>query len=404
MAKPRVIAFIPVRGGSKSIPLKNIKDLAGKPLLHYSLSALDQCSDVDDIIVSTDHGEILKCALDFQSSKVRIHHRSAVNAKDQSSTESVMLEYLENSHHENSDLFVLVQATNPFTESKDFTDALKKLKKEKAQSLLSVVRSKRFFWSDSGQPFNYDFKKRPRRQDFPGMMMENGAFYISSVGAILKSKNRLSGKISVFEMKEESGFEIDEPSDWPIVEGLIKQLNSTVLSRNLDFSKVKLFLTDVDGVLTDAGMYYSEKGDELKKFNTLDGMGLQLLMKAGLKTGIVTGENTQLVSWRRQKLGLDFLFQGAKDKLTIVKNLCLEQKINLSEVAFIGDDINDHEILSHVGFPACPNSAVQQIKSIPGIRIMSKAGGQGVVREYCDLILENRVAKKNESKGKKNGK
>lgn len=388
MGIKRVIAFIPVRGGSKSIPLKNIKGLGGKPLLHYSLQALDQCPEVSDIIVSTDHAEIEKAALDFGSKKVHIHHRSPANAQDKSSTESVMLEYLKISHHENDDQFILVQATNPFPVAHDFSKALKQIKKEKAQSLLSVVRSKRFFWSESGKPLNYDFKKRPRRQDFDGMMMENGAFYISSVGAILKSKNRLSGKISLYEMPEESGFEIDEPSDWTIVEGLLKSRKVTSKSaKKRSLSDIKLFLTDVDGVLTDAGMYYSEKGDELKKFNTLDGMGLQLLMKAGVKTGIVTGENTQLVNWRRQKLGLDFLQQGAKDKLTIVKGICSELKITLNEVAFIGDDINDFEILSEVGFPACPSSAVDKIKSIPGILKLSKSGGEGVVREYIDLIL-----------------
>ena len=265
------------------------------------------------------------------------------------------------------------------------------MKKEKSTTLLSVVRSKRFFWAENGKPINYDFKKRPRRQDFDGMMMENGAFYISSVGSVLKSQNRLSGKISLYEMPEESGFEIDEPSDWEIVGGLLANRGASVSTGKKllrkDFSQIKLFLTDVDGVLTDAGMYYSENGDETKKFNTLDGMGLQLLMKTGVKTGIVTGENTKLVAWRAQKLGLDMLHQGAKDKLTLVKEICREMKITMDQVSFIGDDVNDFEVLSAVGFPACPASAVNKIKGIPGILKLSKTGGAGVVREYIDLIL-----------------
>lgn len=391
-APSRVIAFIPVRGGSKSIPLKNIKNLAGKPLLYHSLAAAEACPEITDIVVSTDHPEIVKVAQNFGSKKLHIHHRSVTNAKDTSSTESVMLEYLSVAGLLPTDLFILIQATNPFPVALDFSKAIQQMKKKKADSLLSVVRSKRFFWSEAGKPLNYDFKKRPRRQDFDGMMMENGAFYISSVGAIVKSKNRLSGKISLYEMPEESGFEIDEPNDWMIVEGLLKNRSSNPVKKSTqkDFSKIKLFLTDVDGVLTDAGMYYSEKGDELKKFNTLDGMGLQMLMKTGVKTGIVTGENTQLVQWRKQKLGLDILHQGIKDKLTVVKGICQELGISLDEVAFIGDDVNDFEILSAVGFPACPASAVDKIKSIPGILQMSKAGGAGVVREYCDLILKGR--------------
>lgn len=385
----RIVAFIPVRGGSKSIPLKNIKTLAGRPLLHYVLLAADACSEITDIVVSTDHPDIISSAQDFGSRKLHIHHRSAENARDTSSTESVMLEYLKLAGLQPDDSFILIQATNPFVASDDFSKALKQMKKEKSHSLLSVARTKRFFWTESAKPLNYDFKKRPRRQDFKGMLMENGSFYISSVGAIVKSKNRLSGKISLYEMPEESGFEIDEPSDWTIVEGLLKNRQSSGSKKIIkrDFSNVKLFLSDVDGVMTDAGMYYSEKGDELKKFNTLDGMGLQLLMKAGIKTGIVTGENTQLVNWRRQKLGLDILHQGVKDKITVVREICKELKINLDQVAFIGDDINDFEVLSAVGFPACPASAVEKIKAIPGIMQMSKVGGAGVVREYCEIIL-----------------
>lgn len=155
-----------------------------------------------------------------------------------------------------------------------------------------------------------------------------------------------------------------------------------------DVSNLKLFLTDVDGVLTDAGMYYSENGDELKKFNTLDGMGLQLLMKAGVKTGIVTGENTKLNERRYNKLGLNLIEQGAKDKLSIVKRICQEMGIGLNQVSFIGDDVNDLEVLQAVGFPACPASAVDKIRNIPGILILSKKGGEGVVREYIDLILD----------------
>ncbi len=390
MGNKRVIAFIPVRGGSKSIPLKNIKDLNSNPLLNYSLQAADQCREITDIVVSTDHDSIVQVAKNFPSKKITIHHRSDENAKDTSSTESVILEYLGKAALDSKNLFILVQATNPFTTAEDFSKALKQMKKEKSQSLLSVVRSKRFFWSESGKPLNYDFKKRPRRQDFDGLLMENGAFYISSVGSVLKFKNRLSGKVSVYEMPEESGVEIDDPSDWIIVEELLRARQKLPSKQGKkSYSDIKLFLTDVDGVLTDAGMYYSEKGDELKKFNTLDGMGLQLLMKTGIKTGIVTGENTELVKWRRQKLGLDILHQGAKDKLSIVKGICAELGITLQQVAFIGDDINDLEILSAVGFPACPASAVDEVKSIPGIRQMTKVGGAGVVREYIDLILKD---------------
>jgi len=154
-------------------------------------------------------------------------------------------------------------------------------------------------------------------------------------------------------------------------------------------TKIKLFLTDVDGVLTDAGMYYSETGDELKKFNTHDGMGLQLIREKGIKTGIITSENTKMVERRFQKLKLDYLYQGKREggKLASVKEICEKENINLSEVAYIGDDVNCFELLSSVGLAACPANALNEIKKIPNIIQMTKKGGEGCVREFIELIM-----------------
>ena len=152
--------------------------------------------------------------------------------------------------------------------------------------------------------------------------------------------------------------------------------------------KIKLFLTDVDGVLTDAGMYYSESGDELKKFNTKDGKGFELLRKSGIQYGIITSENTKIVADRAKKLRVNYLFQAAGDnKLDIVKNLCKSEGFLLDEIAYIGDDINDVELLMNVGLSACPLDSVKKIKSINNIKILSKKGGEGVVREFIDLYV-----------------
>jgi len=152
---------------------------------------------------------------------------------------------------------------------------------------------------------------------------------------------------------------------------------------------IKLFLTDVDGVLTDAGMYYSEAGDELKKFNTHDGMGLQLIREKGIKTGIITSENTKMVERRFNKLKLDYLYQGKREggKLASVKEICEKEGISLSEVAYIGDDVNCFELLSNVGLAACPANALDAIKNIPGIIQMKKKGGEGCVREFLEMII-----------------
>ena len=217
-------------------------------------------------------------------------------------------------------------------------------------------------------------------------MIENGAFYISSVSAIKETKNRISGAIGIYQMPEYTYTEIDEQEDWIVAEFLMKKF---VLKNKLhDFSKIKLFLSDVDGVLTDAGMYYTESGDEFKKFSTYDGMGFQLLQKTGVKVGIITSEDRDLNRRRAKKIGLDFDFHGTKDKLQIVTDLCKKENIFLKEVAYIGDDVNCFELLSNIGFAACPNNAVEKIKLIPNIIQLEKNGGEGVVREFIELILE----------------
>ena len=220
-----VVAFIPVRGGSKSIPLKNIKPLGGKPLVCWSIEPLESCDAVDEIVVATDSNEIWEIVDSRNYKKVKLYRRSALNACDTASTESVMLEYIEYSKLSEETIFMLVQATSPMTKTCHFDEALRMYAEGKYDSMLTCVRNYRFFWSEEGKSLNYDYRNRPRRQDFKGILMENGAFYINTVKNILRDKNRLSGKIGIYEMPGYTATEIDEPEDWTILEQLIKRYN-----------------------------------------------------------------------------------------------------------------------------------------------------------------------------------
>jgi YrbI family 3-deoxy-D-manno-octulosonate 8-phosphate phosphatase len=384
------IAFIPVRGGSKSIPLKNIMSFCGKPLVYWTALAMQQSADVDKVVIATDSDDIKQTVLSFGFSKLEVYDRDAENARDTSSTEDVMLEYIERASPSPNDFLILVQATNPFIKPDDISNAINTLKKQNADSLLTCVRHKRFFWNDNGTAINYDFKHRPRRQDFDGTLMENGAFYIAKVADVVASNNRLSGKIAVYEMPDYTAFEIDEPDDWMIMEKLFHKyiLDATATAQPL--KKIKLFLSDVDGVMTDAGMYYTETGDELKKFNTHDGMAFQLLREAGIKTGIVTTETTQIVERRAKKLKVDYLFQGKGfgSKLDAAIEICALEGISLDEVAYIGDDVNCINIIDKVGVKACPANATRDVKQLTGIIQLQKAGGEGAVREFVELLFD----------------
>ena len=380
-----ITAFIPVRGGSKSIPQKNIKNFCGKPLVYWNIVALQDCKKIDEIIVATDSEEIKKVVQNFHFDKVKIYNRSVENASDTASTESVILEYLNQANLQENDIFMLVQATSPLTETKHFDEALEIYRQNNYDSMLTCVRNYRFFWNEDGVSKNYDYQNRPRRQNFKGELMENGAFYINTVGNILRDKNRLSGKIGIYEMPEYTATEIDEPDDWAILENLMRKY---VLSKQPK-KAIKLVLSDVDGVLTDGGMYYSETGDELKKFNTRDGMAFELLRNARLKTGIVTSENTKIVENRAKKLQVDYLVQGKCEggKLSAVKEICEKEGILPENIAYIGDDINCLELLVNVGLAACPNDAVDVVKNIPNILVLSKNGGNGVFREFVECII-----------------
>jgi YrbI family 3-deoxy-D-manno-octulosonate 8-phosphate phosphatase len=150
--------------------------------------------------------------------------------------------------------------------------------------------------------------------------------------------------------------------------------------------QIRLFATDVDGVLTDAGMYYSETGDEWKKFNTRDGMGIKLLQKSGLITAIVTQERTKLVARRAEKLAIPEVHQGVMDKLGVLRAMADRHGLSLEQVAYIGDDVNDLEALKAVGFSAAPADGLPQVLRAVDY-VCRKKGGEGAVREVVDMIL-----------------
>jgi len=150
--------------------------------------------------------------------------------------------------------------------------------------------------------------------------------------------------------------------------------------------RVRLFATDVDGVLTDAGMYYSESGEELKKFNTHDGMGIKLLQRAGLITALVTMEQTKLVARRGEKLAIPEVHQGITDKLAVMRDIAGRHGLTLDEVAYVGDDVNDLEALQAAGFSAAPADAMPSVLRVVDY-VCRRKGGEGAVREVADMIL-----------------
>ncbi len=380
----RVVALIPARGGSKGIPHKNIQPLGGRPLLHWTLEAACLSEAIHEVFVATDDARIAAVAEDFGHPKVRVVTRSPETATDTASTESVLLEFACGWQF---DHVVLIQATSPLLQARDLDGGLQSYFKNKADSLLSVVRQKRFLWEADGTglatPLNYLPANRPRRQDFDGFLVENGAFYVTGREALLTSGCRLSGKVMCHEMAEETYVELDEPSDWDTVGAMLAHRSGRSAPSE---DKIKLVLTDVDGVLTDGGMYYGKEGDTLKRFNTRDGMGMELLRNRGILTGIITREQTEIVSQRAKKLQVDILIQGCQDKLPAFQQILAERNLKASEVAYLGDDLNDVEVLAQAGYSAAPADAAEEAKNSAHY-VCSRKGGEGCFREFAEVIL-----------------
>lgn len=392
MEKPlRTVALIPVRGGSKSIPLKNIKPFCGKPLVYWTVAAAVECDEIDRVYVATDDSRIRETVESFGFSKVAVIGRSAESAHDTASTETALLEFVASTDAER---IILIQATSPLLEANDLRGALQKLTHSHADSLVSVVRQKRFIWSEEAghaTPMNYDPNQRPRRQDWDGYYVENGAFYMTTREALLASQCRISGVTTLYEMPDESYFELDEPSDWIIGEQLkAKQLRERVSKQVISIDDIKLLVSDVDGVLTDAGMYYSTDGQELKKFNTRDGKGIELLKQTGIKVMLLTAEDIEIVRARGLKLKVDYLYMGIKDKKAFLNQFfCDNPEFSFQSTAYIGDDVNDLECLLEAAISASPKDAHPDVRAKVSY-VCEHGGGQGCVRELCDLLLKNK--------------
>ena len=149
---------------------------------------------------------------------------------------------------------------------------------------------------------------------------------------------------------------------------------------------IKLILTDIDGVWTDGGMYYDQTDNEWKKFHTYDSAGVLFAHQKGIPVGIITGEETEIVRRRAAKLKADYLYQGVRNKVEVANGICRELGITLDEVAYIGDDIGDMELLKAVGYAGVPASAPAYIRKLANVEL-KKNGGEGVFREFVEILL-----------------
>ena len=394
----KVIAIIPARGGSKGIARKNVRQLAGKPLISHTLLQAKQTPGLDRVIVSTDDPEIGAIS---KKLGVEVIWRPKEISGDTATSESALvhvLEHLRDTENYEPELVVFLQATSPLRQEQDIQKAMETLATDQADSLFSASPVHGFIWRSVAEtltPVNYDPSQRKRRQDLVETIWEeNGSIYIFKPWVLRKYNSRLGGKIAVYPMDKLDSFQVDEPDDLRLIETIIAGRKTQRKQEHADLGMVRLLVLDFDGVMTDNRVLVDESGTESVYCHRGDGWGIAHLTAAGVEVVVLSTEKNPVVGARCQKLGIEYI-QGSDDKLSALKEMVQKRSMLPNQIAYIGNDINDLDCMQWVGIPIAVADAVDEVKEVSTIAT-HREGGRGAVREVCDLIL---AAKKGERHG-----
>lgn len=402
--KKEVLALIPARGNSKSIPRKNIRDLGGYPLIAYSIAAGLQAACVTRTIVSTDDAEIAEIARAYgaETPFLRPEEFSRDDTQDLPVFQHA-LRWLAESEGYQPDVVIQLRPTSPFRPPDLLDEAVKLLLGHpEADSVRGVV--------PSGQnPFKMwrvelDGSMRPLltvegineafnapRQQLPDTYWQTGHVDAIRPDAIL-NKNSMSGDV-ILPLFIDPAYtvDIDTLLDWQNAE-------STIYSGRLDIvmpgyrrrpfpGRVKMLVMDFDGVMTDDRVWVDQEGHEMVAANRSDGLGLERLRTlTDAQALVISRESNPVVAARCKKLKLTVL-QNIQDKAQALQNLLIEMKISAGEVIYVGNDLNDLPCFPIVGYAVVPGDALEGIKRRAD-HVLQKAGGSGAVREICELIIE----------------
>ncbi|XP_048013308.1 N-acylneuraminate cytidylyltransferase A [Megalobrama amblycephala] len=380
-----IAAVILARGGSKAIPLKNIKKLAGVPLIGWVIRAALDSEVFDSVWVSTDHDEIERVARAWGA---EVHRRSPEVSKDTSSSLDTIREF----SRQNPDVGVIcnIQATSPCLHPFHLKEALEFITKQGYDSVFSVVRRHHFRWKEvekqgniCAEAQNLDPAKRPRRQDWDGELCENGSFYFATKGLIEKSLLQ-GGKTRLYEMDPKYSVDIDIDIDWPVAEQRVMSFG--YFGKNKP-KVVKLLLCNVSGCLTDWQINISaNKEEEMVSINIRDQAGINMLMKEGVEVILIEKNpiSKALADKLSKRMGCQVLLE-VNYKLKQVKELMKKKGLEWKEVAYLGNDDQDVKYLNRAGLSAVPLDAPVPLNAAK--YSCNCTAGRGAVREFAEHIL-----------------
>lgn len=398
-----ILALIPARGGSKSIPRKNIRPLAGYPLIAYSIAAARQSRLVSRTIVSTDDEEIARIAISLGAEAPFL--RPLEYALDHTTDYPVFthaLGWLEENDAYRPDIIVQLRPTSPLRPPDCVDQAIQALLSHpEADSVRGVIPSgqnpyKMWRIDDSGrmvplmqldgvaEPFNAP------RQELPQTYWQTGHIDAIRTSTIL-DKHSLSGEVILPLILDASyAIDIDTLRDWKRAEWVISQAELPIVlpgQRKRTLPKpVDLLVLDFDGVMTDNRVWVDQGGQESVAANRSDGMGIAALHKAGIPMVVLSTEPNPVVLARCRKLNLP-VFQGISDKPAALRQLLQERQIDPAHVVYVGNDVNDLPCFPLVGCAVAVADSHPDVLAAADM-ILARSGGKGAVRELCDRLLQ----------------
>ena len=375
-----VVAVIPVRGGSKGVPGKNLRRIAGRSLTARAVDAALAAAEIDRVVVSTDSAEI---ALEARAAGAEVVIRPDEISGDTASSEAALLYTLEQLQPA-ADILVFIQATSPFIDSLDLDNAVRRVRDGDEDVVFAATETFAFLWKpteDGAVGVNHDKSVRPRRQDREAHYQETGAFYVMRVPGFVEAGHRFFGRVGIVEVDYARSLEIDTERELEIA-GRIASLFAAPPALDLD-----ALVMDFDGVHTDDLVTVDSNGVESVTASRSDGMGIEFLRNAGLPMLILSREKNPVVAARGAKLRIE-VRQGVDDKAAALAEWAAENDFDLARVAYLGNDVNDLAAMGLVGWPIAVADAHREVSAASRL-VLTHRGGHGAIRELAELILSS---------------
>lgn len=382
--KEKFAAVIQARLRSQRCPNKMIRPFANTTLLDIALEKFAAESSYYSFYFAAYEEELINRALPY---RCNILHRNSASAFGEQISE--VMNYLQAIPQP---YIVFINACSPCLTRDTVERAITVFEEKECLSLTAVRKKHTWYYSLEGKAINFlDPTNLNTKTTQPLYEVTHNIHIFDRERFLLNGYFWENKHLDpyLFEIEEKEAIDIDTEFDFSLAESWFIAQKKSIINKNRIYDLVKnirLLVSDVDGVLTDAGMYYSKEGDFAKKFNTRDGMGIRMVKQKGIEVAFVTGENTPIVENRAKKLGIKHLFMNIEDKKQIVLSLSKQLAIPLNQIAYVGDDLNDMSAMQIVGFPVAVADAALALKNIAQYITFLK-GGEGALREVCDIII-----------------